>query len=142
MPERAHAPPIEIDLAHESRTLDTDRLTRALLAALAGESASLAHLSVVLADHETVLALNRDYLDHDYHTDVLAFDLGEGDQVDGEIYVDLDTAAERCAEFGEDYEREAVRYAVHGLLHLIGYRDKTPEAKATMHKLEERYLAA
>lgn len=146
----AGPPPLDIEVDHPSLTLDVPRLTRALLATLAGEGAALHSLSVVLTDHDTVLALNRDYLDHDYHTDVLAFDLSDSEEgtesevpreVDGEIYIDLDTAAERCDEFGESYEHEATRYAIHGLLHLIGYRDETPEGKAAMHELEARYLA-
>ena len=98
-------------------------------------------LSVVLADHATVLELNRAYLQHDYITDVLAFALSDDPlEFDGEIYIDLDTAAERHTEFGTTYEREACRYAVHGLLHLLGYDDHTPDGKAHMHVLEDQYL--
>ena len=99
-------------------------------------------LSVVLADHATVLALNQTYLAHDYLTDVLSFDLREDETetVEGEIYIDLDTAVERHSEFGTSFIKEVYRYAVHGLLHLIGYDDATPEMKAQMRALENRYL--
>lgn len=103
----------------------------------------LGTVSVVLTDHDTVLALNRDYLGHDYHTDVLSFNLSEdAARVDGEIYVDLDTAAERHAEFEASFEEEARRYVAHGALHLVGYDDATPEARATMRRLEDQFLAA
>jgi len=132
---------------HPTRTLDHARLSRALDALLAGEGRTVEDVTVVLTDHATVRELNVAYLDHDYDTDVLSFWLGDGDADDpnvpleGEVYVDLDTAAERCAEFGTDYEAEAIRYALHGVLHLCGYDDATPDEKAAMHRLEDRYLA-
>ncbi|MBE2185449.1 MAG: rRNA maturation RNase YbeY [Rhodothermales bacterium] len=138
----------EIVLDHRSRTVDEHRLRRALAALAVGEGRTVDDVTVVLTDHATVRKLNVQYLAHDYDTDVLSFGLGDGDPDDpavpleGEVYVDLDTAAERCAEFGTDYETEAVRYALHGVLHLCGYDDATPDAKAAMHRLEDRYLAA
>ncbi|MCA0269548.1 MAG: rRNA maturation RNase YbeY [Bacteroidetes bacterium] len=132
---------------HPTRTLDHARLSRALDALLAGEGRTVEDVTVVLTDHATVRELNVAYLDHDYDTDVLSFWLGDGDAdgpnvpLEGEVYVDLDTAAERCAEFGTDYEAEAIRYALHGVLHLCGYDDATPDEKAAMHRLEDRYLA-
>lgn len=138
----AEGPPgIRIEVQHPSRTLPIERCHRVLHRVLVAEEAQLKQLTIVLADHDTVLALNRRYLEHDYHTDVLAFDYGGSDLLEGEVYVDLDTAAERCDEYASAYEEEALRYAVHGLLHLIGYSDKTPEEEAEMHELEDRYLS-
>lgn len=104
----------------------------------------LASVSIVLADHAQVLQLNRDYLGHDYHTDVLSFDLSapEGEAVEGEVYVDLDTAAERHREFDTAFETEALRYVAHGVLHLMGYDDATDEGKSIMRAFEDRYLRA
>jgi rRNA maturation RNase YbeY len=134
---------VEITLAHPTQSVDLDALTGLLLRVIEGEGGELESLSLVLSDHATVHELNRTYLDHDYETDVLAFRLDEGtaNVVDGEIYVDLDTAHERCAEFDSSFEKEAARYAVHGLLHLLGYDDATPDQKAEMRSLEDRYLA-
>ncbi|WP_054682874.1 rRNA maturation RNase YbeY [Rhodothermus marinus] len=134
---------LEIVQAHPSRRLPNALLRRLVQAVLAGEKARLRYLSLVLADHATVRELNRTYLGHDYDTDVLSFPLSEKPGVvEGEIYVDLDTAAERHAEFGATFTQEACRYVVHGLLHLLGYDDATPEARAHMHRLEDRYLQA
>jgi rRNA maturation RNase YbeY len=115
-----------------------------ILRALDGEGFAIADLSVVLADHAAVHALNRDWLGHDYETDVVSFVLDEaapGNRVvDGEVYVDLDTAAERAPEFDADFEEEALRYALHGLLHLMGYDDATETERRRMRSLEDRYL--
>ena len=130
-----------------SNTHDTLRLDEALVIALvrhtcAEEGASIDDLGVVLSDHATVLELNKTYLSHDYITDVLSFPLNDpdGTAVDGEIYVDLDTALERHAEFGVTFQAEACRYIVHGLLHLLGYDDGTPAEKNTMRMKEDQYL--
>lgn len=134
---------IVIEQVHPHLRIDVRLLRQLINHVTTEEGHPIGTLSVVLADHDTVLALNREYLDHDYVTDVLSFDLSDTpDRIDGEIYVDLDTAAERHDEFGATFEEEACRYVVHGLLHLIGYDDATPADKAAMRRLEDRYLDA
>lgn len=192
MPPRS-SDAIALELAHEHREVDLERLRDRVRRVLAGENARLVALSVVLAGHETVRRLNRDYLDHDYDTDVLSFSLretlpaaedaaedrgeeepvqdattdapgertgppafpspeenaagegapadGEGPVVEGEVYVDLDTAAERHQEFDASFEEEVHRYVVHGVLHLCGYDDATESGAAEMRRRENRYLA-
>jgi probable rRNA maturation factor len=134
---------LEIVQAHPSLRLPRTHLRQLIHTVLRAEGVRLGYLSVVLADHATVRALNQTYLAHDYDTDVLSFSFNETPEfIEGEIYVDLDTAAERHAEFGASFLQEACRYVVHGLLHLIGYDDATPKAKAHMHALEDHYLAS
>ena len=145
-PDAAAPPPLVITEAHPERTTDTDALRALLTHAAEAEGAQLRQLTVVLGERELVLRLNREYLGHDYPTDVLAFPFsdeeGAGEEgVEGEIYVDLDTAAERSAEFGATPAEEARRYALHGLLHLLGYRDKTDAGRRAMRACEDRYLA-
>ncbi|MEL7168117.1 MAG: rRNA maturation RNase YbeY [Bacteroidota bacterium] len=136
---------IAVVLAHAKRTLDSDIVIAAVQRALYSEGFTARDVSIVLADHATVLDLNRAWLDHDYTTDVLSFNLDEEalaeGVVEGEVYVDLDTAAERAPEFGTTFDAEALRYVVHGVLHLVGYDDATPDEKAAMHALEDRYLS-
>jgi len=139
----ADVSPIEIDLAHPSLQVDTRVLEALIWNVLTGEGAEPVYIGVILTDHETVLDLNRTYLQHDYLTDVLSFDLSESEDahaIEGEVYVDLDTALERHEEFGVSFEEEVRRYVIHGVLHLLGYDDATPEEKAAMHALEDKYL--
>lgn len=143
---RSEPPAIAIEQDHPTRRLDADALRRLARHVAEAEGRAVAFLSIVLAGHNLVRRLNRTHLSHNYVTDVLAFPLGDTDEtgsgpIDGEIYVDLDTAAERCGEFGASFEEEARRYVVHGLLHLAGHDDTTPDGKAAMHALEDRYLA-
>jgi len=132
-----------IEHSHPTLRLDEAALQHLVRCVLHAEARSVAYLGIVLADHATVLDLNRIYLAHDYLTDVLAFSLADdpGAAIDGEVYVDLDTAAERHEDFGVSFEDEARRYVVHGLLHLLGYDDATPAQRQAMRRLEDRYLA-
>jgi len=136
--------PLSIEHAHPSRAVDEDTVSALVRHVLEAEDATPVHVSVVLADHDTVRRLNAAYLDHDYNTDVLSFSLQEEDAstAEGEVYVDLDTAAERHEEFDTTFEREAYRYVLHGVLHLLGYDDATEEGRQTMRALEDEYLEA
>lgn len=145
-PESEMSEGVCVEQAHPSRSLDEDALTALVHRTVGGEGFAVRSLGVVLADRETVHRLNREFLAHDYPTDVLSFSLDEDAAaerlVDGEIYVDLDTAAERAPEFGTTFEDEARRYVVHGLLHLMGYDDATDAERAAMRRLEDLYLRA
>lgn len=139
-------PSLDIHLAHPSLALDEAAVRAAVARAAAGEGFAVVALSVVLADHAAVHALNREWLSHDYETDVVSFALDDEaaarGEVDGEVYVDLDTAAERAPEFGAAFEEEALRYVLHGLLHLMGHDDATDEERSRMRALEDRYLGS
>ncbi|HET6569810.1 MAG TPA: rRNA maturation RNase YbeY, partial [Rhodothermales bacterium] len=103
------SPPFDVALEHPTFEVDTDVLAQAVRRIIEGERARVEYLAVVLTDHDAVLDLNRTYLQHDYRTDVLSFDLSESEDpavIDGEVYVDLDTALERHAEFGASFEEE------------------------------------
>jgi probable rRNA maturation factor len=137
---------LQIEVEHPTRSLDVERLADTLRQAAEAEGFALRYLGVVLSDTEAVRDLHRTYFGLDTPTDVVTFPLDEDALaervVDGEVYVDLDTAAERAPEFGASFEQEATRYSLHGLLHLMGYDDGTDEARATMRRLEDRYLKA
>ena len=135
--------PLEVAYTHTSLTLDESAIHKLVAFVCTGEQFTLDTLSIVLADHQTVRELNVSYLQHDYNTDVLSFPFNDpvaSKAVDGEVYVDLDTAQERCAEFGVTFEEEAYRYIIHGLLHLMGYLDDTAAGKAAMKSREDHYL--
>ena len=121
---------------------------------LEGTSRSIDHLGVVLTGGKQVRDLNRRYKGVDYDTDVLAFSLrgeagdafalarseGDGTGIDGEIYVNLDFAREHCAEFDASFEEEALRYVIHGLLHLLGYDDADDAGRTRMRTREDAVL--
>ncbi len=137
---------LEVTVEHETLTLDAARVAAVVEAVCAVEGVRVAALSVVLGGHALVHGVNRDWLGHDYETDVVSFGLDDDARahgaLDGEVYVDLDTAAERAPEFGASFEAEALRYVAHGVLHIAGHDDATDDQRAAMRVLEDRALAA
>jgi len=133
---------IHVHQQHPARTLEAAQIRTLVERMAAAERMKVDEVSIVLADHATVLDLNRRFLGHDYITDVLSFPLGEEDATGlaGEVYVDLDTAAERHEEFNASFTEEALRYVIHGVLHLMDYADTTEEGRQNMRAKENHYL--
>lgn len=100
------------------------------------ESASV---NVILVDDVRIHAMNKEFLQHDYPTDIITFPLEEN-EIDGELYISLDTAARQADEYGVSLTNELMRLAAHGTLHLIGYDDATDEERKEMSRLEDFYI--
>lgn len=106
------------------------------------EKAQLSELSYVFCSDEKLLEINRQFLDHDYYTDVITFDLTDSDEcIEGEIYISLDRIADHANHMKISFEEELCRVMAHGLLHLIGYDDKTPNSKTEMTERENISLS-
>lgn len=90
---------------------------------------------------EKILQVNREYLGHDYYTDVITFDYDEGDRINGDIVISLDTVRTNAEQFGKTYEEELHRVIIHGILHLCGINDKGPGEREAMEAAENRALA-
>ena len=98
-------------------------------------------LTYIFCDDEKILAVNREFLQHDYYTDVITFDYTTRTRVNGDIYISLDTVATNAEQVGAPFLHELHRIIIHGLLHLTGQADKTPETKAQMTAKEEAALS-
>jgi probable rRNA maturation factor len=129
---------LEVLIANETEAgADADRLEAAVRTALFGSMFEEGMISVAIVDDPTIHELNRQYLQHDYPTDVLSFTLeSDPPRLVGEIIASIDTAAELATEAGWSAAEELVLYVVHGTLHLAGYEDKTPDAGAKMRAAE------
>ena len=101
---------------------------------------SVGELNYIFCDDEKILAVNREFLQHDYYTDVITFDYTTHTRVNGDIYISLDTVATNAEQEGVSFLHELHRIIIHGLLHLTGQADKTPETKAQMTAKEEDAL--
>ena len=101
---------------------------------------SVGELNYIFCDDEKILSVNREFLQHDYYTDVITFDYTTHTRVNGDIYISLDTVATNAEQVGVSFLHELHRIIIHGLLHLTGQADKTPETKAQMTAKEEAAL--
>ena len=105
------------------------------------EKSVLISLSYVFCSDEKLLEINKTYLQHDYYTDVITFDLSDGGDIEGEIYISLDRIKDHAAKYQSSFDEELCRVVVHGLLHLIGYDDKTEADQKTMRSKESNCLS-
>jgi len=100
------------------------------------------NVSIILVSDDYLLEVNRKFLKHDYKTDVISFDLGENEVIDGEIYISVDRANVQARRFKTSLEREVLRLIVHGILHLTGWNDATRSEKLRMRKRENEFIQA
>jgi len=135
---------VRVEVADEQSLIevDADRLTDVVKLVLAGEGIATAEISLAIVDDATIHTINRDFLQHDFATDVITFALGdEGGPVEGEIVASAETARTVAASHGVTAADELLLYVIHGVLHLAGYDDLSPEPRRQMRAREQHYLA-
>ncbi|MCC2590416.1 rRNA maturation RNase YbeY [Chryseobacterium sp. MFBS3-17] len=98
-------------------------------------------LQYIFCSDDYLLQVNRDYLQHDYYTDIITFDYVKGQTISGDIFVSLQRISDNAAVLGQDFDRELHRVLAHGVLHLCGYKDKTEAEISEMRFKEDYYLA-
>ena len=98
-------------------------------------------ISYIFCSDEVILEVNKEYLQHDYYTDIITFDYTEGDTISGDLFISLDTVRSNSEQFGTLFQDELDRVIIHGILHLCGFKDKTPEEEKQMRELEEQALS-
>ena len=94
----------------------------------------------LFCDDAKILEVNREFLGHDYYTDIITFDYDEGDVINGDIVISLDTVRSNAQQLGKDYDEELHRVIIHGILHLCGQNDKGPGEREQMEAAENRAL--
>lgn len=117
---------------------DTSAWIKAVAASYGRKVGEIGYLFV---DDEKILEVNREYLGHDYYTDVITFDYDEDETVSGDIVISLDTVRSNAQLFGKTYEEELYRVIIHGILHLCGINDKGPGEREIMEAAENKALA-
>lgn len=120
--------------------LNYPQVERWIRAVAAQYNFSVGELNYIFCDDEKILAVNREFLQHDYYTDIITFDYTTRTRVNGDIYISLDTVQSNAEQVGTTFLHELHRIIIHGLLHLTGQADKTPETKAQMTAKEEDAL--
>lgn len=98
-------------------------------------------IAYIFVDDEKILEVNRQYLGHDYYTDIITFDYCEGDVISGDLFISLDTVQTNAERVGATYEEELHRVIIHGILHLCGINDKGPGEREIMEAAEDKALA-
>ena len=97
-------------------------------------------LNYIITDDSNILEINKEFLKHDYFTDVIAFGYNDGKIVRGEIYISIDTVFRNAQNYKVSLNKELLRVIIHGTLHLCGYDDDSAKMKELMHELEDKWL--
>jgi len=104
------------------------------------EKKGLSALNYIFCTDKRILDINRQFLKHNFYTDIITFDLSETDRIYAEIYISIDRIKENAKKLGFSFKSELHRVIIHGALHLCGYNDKTKVEKLNMREKEEVYL--
>jgi rRNA maturation RNase YbeY len=121
--------------------LDERKVNRWIRAVAADYGFAVGNINYIFCSDERELAINREFLGHDYYTDVITFDYSTESTLNGDIFISLDTVRSNSEMVGVSFEQELHRILIHGVLHLTGQGDKTPETKAQMTEKENNALA-
>lgn len=121
--------------------IDTEKLGRWVDEVARRHDRILGPLTYIFCDDEKIIEVNRQFLQHDYYTDIITFDYSRGRRISGDMFISLDTVASNAQLVGADYSTELHRVIIHGVLHLCGINDKGPGEREIMERHENEALA-
>ncbi|MDR0547482.1 MAG: rRNA maturation RNase YbeY [Dysgonamonadaceae bacterium] len=98
-------------------------------------------ITYIFCSDDEILRINREYLKHDYYTDIITFDYSEKDRISGDLFISLDTVKSNSEQYNTDFIEEIRRVMIHGILHLCGFNDKSPEDEKLMRQKEDKALS-
>lgn len=116
---------------------DTNAWIKAVAAFYGKKVGEIGYLFV---NDDKILEVNREYLGHDYYTDIITFDYNDGNTINGDLVISLDTVRTNAELFHKDYDEELHRVIIHGILHLCGINDKGPGEREIMEEAENKAL--
>ena len=125
----------------EMPCLDFNKINIWLCEVAALYSRKITNLNYLFCDDDEILRVNKEFLKHDYFTDIITFDYSRKDKVGGDIFISLDTVKSNSEDLNTTYENELLRVIVHGLLHLCGIDDKGPGEREIMEQKENEAMA-
>lgn len=120
--------------------LDPERVQNWLCVVEEGEHKSIGSIGIVFHSDDSLLEVNRQFLQHNYYTDVITFEENTPSSVNGEVHISIDRVRENARAIEVDVEKELRRVIVHGVLHMMGYADNTNDSRALMRELENQYI--
>ena len=124
----------------EALPIDERRVSAWIKRTAARYGRHVGRINYLFCTDERILEVNRQFLAHDYYTDIITFDYGEGDTVAGDLFISVDTVRSNAEQYGARFEDELHRVIIHGVLHLCGQDDKAPADRAEMTRKENLAL--
>lgn len=125
----------------EMPLIEQQRITEWIKSVSASYQKRVGEIVYYFCSDEKIIEVNRQYLQHDYYTDIITFDYCEGNRLSGDIFISLDTVRSNAEQLGNVYMNELYRVIIHGILHLCGINDKGPGERQIMEAAENKALA-
>lgn len=119
---------------------DHDSLVAWIDYAVKNEGCFTGNISYVFCSDEYLWNMNKQYLGHDYYTDIITFDYVEDKYISGDLFISIDRVGDNAKTYNVSRETELLRVMIHGVMHLVGYDDQTDEQEAEIHKMEDFYI--
>jgi probable rRNA maturation factor len=126
--------------SNEIAGLPIDSITETLPVLVSFESRELGDITLIFCTDEELLAINKEHLDHDYYTDIITFNYNNDSIISGDLFISVDRIKDNATQLGVSMEEELHRVCYHGVLHLVGYNDKTDQEIEVMRAKENFYL--
>lgn len=120
---------------------DMSRVSKWIELVADSHSRRVGNLNYLFVNDEEILVANRQFVGHDYYTDIITFDYSRADRIAGDILISLETVASNAEKFKCSFEREFLRVIIHGVLHLVGINDKGPGEREIMEAAEDAALS-
>ncbi|MEE1183603.1 MAG: rRNA maturation RNase YbeY [Paludibacteraceae bacterium] len=120
----------------------TKRTSAWVKSVAASHGKTIGEIAYIFCSDPYILEVNKQYLQHDYFTDIITFDYTEGNKISGDLFISLDTVKSNSEQFGTDYYEELERVIIHGILHLCGFKDKEPADEARMREEENKAISS
>ncbi|MEI8085168.1 MAG: rRNA maturation RNase YbeY [Paludibacter sp.] len=121
----------------ELPTLEKRNISRWIKETAAEYGKKVGEIAYIFCSDARILEVNKQFLNHDYYTDIITFDYTESNIISGDIFISVDTVKSNAEEFGVTFQAEIQRIMIHGILHLCGQDDKTPDLRLEMTRKED-----
>lgn len=126
----------EIDFKLDNETLFSNWISKVILS----ENKKEGEISYIFCDDDFILEINKQYLNHDFYTDIISFDYSVGNELHGDIFISIERVQENAEDFKVTFNEELQRVIIHGILHYCGYKDKTKEDEVLMRSIENEKI--
>ena len=120
--------------------IDYKETSKWLQEVIADNNKKIKEISIVFCNDDYLLELNKKYLNHNFYTDIITFDYSKNNNISGDLIISIDTVSYNAKKYNEEFNNELNRVIIHGILHLLGFDDKTEEQKIIIKEKENYYL--
>lgn len=126
--------------SYKNRRINSEWIKKVISEESISRDICLGDVNIIFCSDPFILELNNKYLKHNYFTDIITFDNSQDNVISGDLYISIDTVRNNAIEYSATFENELHRVIIHGILHLLGYNDKTKEQSVIMKEMENRCL--